>query len=148
MRVTVLNGPNLNLLGTREPDLYGTRTLADVEALVAERARALDVTLAWHQSNHEGALVELVQGLTGTADGALINAAALTHTSLALRDAVLAVAVPFVEVHLSNIYAREPARRQSLLADRALGVVAGFGAQSYLLGLEALVQALAGGRRP
>jgi 3-dehydroquinate dehydratase-2 len=148
VRVSVLNGPNLNLLGTREPDLYGTQTLEDIHALVAERARALSVTLAWHQTNHEGELVELVQGLAGTADGALINGAALSHTSLALRDAVLAVSVPYVEVHLSNVFAREPARRQSVLADGALGVIVGFGAQSYVLGLEALVGALVGGRRP
>ena len=142
MRVTVLNGPNLNLLGIREPALYGSQSLEAIRAVVADRASALGVTLAWHQTNHEGEMVELVQGLAGTADGALINAAALTHTSLAVRDAVLAVGIPFVEVHLTNIWAREEARRQSLLADRAIGVVAGFGAASYVLGLEGLVGAL------
>lgn len=138
MRVTVLNGPNLNLLGTREPEIYGRVTLAEIEALTRERAAALGVTVAWHQTNHEGALVDLVQQLPGSADGALINAAALTHTSLGLRDAVLAVQVPFVEIHLSNVFAREPARRHSVLADLAVGVVSGFGPQSYVLGLEAL----------
>lgn len=142
MRVTVLNGPNLNLLGTREPEIYGRATLAEIEALTRERATALDVTLTWHQTNHEGELVELVQGLPGTADGGLINAAALTHTSIALRDALLAVRVPFVEVHLTNILARDEARRHSVLADLAVGIVAGFGPRSYVLGLDALVEHL------
>lgn len=142
MRVTVLNGPNLNLLGTREPDLYGRRTLRDIEQLVVERGGQLGATVAWYQTNHEGALVELIQALPATADGALVNAAAFTHTSLAVRDALLSVQVPFVEVHLSNIFAREPERRHSLLADLAVGVVAGFGPQSYVLGLEALVHRL------
>jgi 3-dehydroquinate dehydratase-2 len=139
VRVTVLNGPNLNLLGTREPELYGRHTLGEVERLVRERGAQLGVTLTWQQTNHEGAFVDLVQALPATADGALVNAAAFTHTSLAVRDALLAVQVPFVEIHLSNIFAREPERRHSLLADLAVGLVAGFGPQSYLLGLEALV---------
>ena len=142
MRVAVLNGPNLNLLGQREPHLYGRATLADIESAVRESAGRQGVVLEWFQTNHEGALVEAVQGLAGRADGALVNAAALTHTSLALRDAFLAVRIPFVEVHLSNIFAREPARRDSLLADLAVGLVCGFGPRSYLLGLEALVSAL------
>jgi 3-dehydroquinate dehydratase-2 len=139
VRVAVLNGPNLNLLGVREPDIYGRDTLADLERRVGARAAELGVTIAWRQTNHEGEFVELVQALPGSADGALVNAAALTHTSLGVRDAFLAVRVPFVEVHLSNIFAREPERRRSLLADLAVGVVAGFGARSYLLGLDALV---------
>ncbi|HEX9279365.1 MAG TPA: type II 3-dehydroquinate dehydratase [Gemmatimonadales bacterium] len=146
MRIAVLNGPNLNLLGEREPDVYGRATLADVEAATRERARALGVECVWTQTNHEGELVEAIQGLPKSADGALINAAAFTHTSLAVRDAVLAVRVPFVEVHLSNIFAREPERRRSLLADLAVGVVAGFGADSYRLGLEGLVAFLASRR--
>lgn len=144
MRVVVLNGPNLNLLGTREPSVYGTTSLAEVERAVRERAGARGVELEWRQTNHEGEFVEFVQALAGGADGALVNAAALTHTSLAVRDALLAVRVPFVEVHLSNIFAREPERRRSLIADLAVGVVAGFGATSYLLGLEALVEHLSG----
>jgi len=124
MRISVLNGPNLNLLGQREPDVYGRTTLAEIE---------------WFQTNHEGALVDAVQALKGRVDGALINAAALTHSSLALRDALLAVQVPFVELHLSNIFAREPARRHSMIADLAVGMVTGFGPQSYLLALQALV---------
>jgi len=146
VRIAVLNGPNLNLLGEREPDVYGRATLADVEAATRERARALGVECVWTQTNHEGELVEAIQGLPKSADGALINAAAFTHTSLAVRDAVLAVRVPFVEVHLSNIFAREPERRRSVLADLAVGVVAGFGADSYRLGLEGLVAFLASRR--
>ena len=139
MRIAVLNGPNLNLLGQREPEVYGRTTLPEIEALVREAARAHGVELDWFQTNHEGALVDAVQALKGRADGALINAAALTHSSLALRDALLAVQVPFVELHLSNIFAREPARRHSMIADLALGMVTGFGPQSYLLALEALM---------
>ncbi len=146
MHIAVLNGPNLNLLGVREPRLYGTGTLADIEAAVRERARTLGrgVEISWFQTNHEGALVEAVQALRGRADGALINAAAFTHTSIAVRDAVLACGVPFVEVHLTNIWAREEERRKSLLSDLAVGVVAGFGPESYLLALEGLVKALPG----
>lgn len=139
MHIAVVNGPNLNLLGVREPERYGTSTLAGIEARVRDRARALGVEIAWVQSNHEGALVEAVQDLRGRADGALVNAAAYTHTSLAIRDALLAVGVPFVEVHLSNVWAREEERRRSLLADLAVGVVAGFGAESYLLALDGMV---------
>ena len=140
MHIAVINGPNLNLLGVREPERYGTSTLAQIEAALRDRARALGVQqISWFQSNHEGALVDAVQGLAGAADGALVNAAAYTHTSVALRDAFLAVRVPFVEVHLTNVWAREEVRHRSLLADLALGVVAGFGADSYFLGLEALV---------
>ena len=141
MHIAVLNGPNLNLLGEREPELYGRTSLAEIERATRERARALGVECRWTQTNHEGELVEAIQSLNGSpkADGALINAAAFSHTSLAVRDALLAVRVPFVEVHLSNIFAREPERRRSLLADLAVGVVTGFGADSYRLGLEGLV---------
>jgi len=138
-RIAVLNGPNLNLLGEREPELYGRTSLAEIERATRERARALGVECTWTQTNHEGELVDAIQSLKGHADGALVNAAAFTHTSLAVRDALLAVRVPFVEVHLSNIFAREPERRRSLLADLAVGVVTGFGADSYRLGLEGLV---------
>jgi len=141
-RIAVLNGPNLNLLGEREPEIYGRTSLADIERMTKERARALGVECTWIQTNHEGELVEAIQGLKGLADGAVINAAAFTHTSLAVRDALLAVRVPFVEVHLSNIFGREPERRRSLLADLAVGVVTGFGADSYRLGLEGLVSRL------
>ena len=139
MRITVLNGPNLNLLGQREPEVYGRTTLAEIEAMVRAAGREQGVEITWLQTNHEGALVDAVQGLKGTADGALINAAALTHSSLALRDALLAVRIPFVELHLSNIFAREPERRHSIIADLAIGLITGFGAQSYVLALQALV---------
>src|SRR5918996_255 len=133
MRIAVLNGPNLNLLGQREPEVYGRTTLSEIEAAVREEAKSLDADIHWFQTNHEGALVEEVQGLRGRADGALINAAALTHSSLALRDALLAVRVPFVELHLSNFSAREREGRHSVIADLATGMVTGFGPQSYLL---------------
>jgi 3-dehydroquinate dehydratase-2 len=137
--IAVLNGPNLNLLGEREPEVYGRTSLAEIERATRERARALGVECSWVQTNHEGELVEAIQGLKDHSDGAVINAAAFTHTSLAVRDALLAVRVPFVEVHLSNIFGREPERRRSLLADLAVGVVTGFGADSYRLGLEGIV---------
>jgi 3-dehydroquinate dehydratase II len=137
--IAVLNGPNLNLLGEREPEVYGRTTLAEIERATRDRARALGVECSWVQTNHEGELVEAIQGLKGRSDGAVINAAAFTHTSLAVRDALLAVRVPFVEVHLSNIFGREAERRRSLLADIAVGVVTGFGPDSYRLGLEGIV---------
>jgi 3-dehydroquinate dehydratase II len=142
MLIAVLNGPNLNLLGQREPEVYGRTTLAEIERMVRDAGQAQGVEIEWLQTNHEGQLVDAVQGLRGRVDGALINAAALTHSSLALRDAMLAVRVPFVELHLSNIFAREPERRHSVIADLAIGLVTGFGAQSYLLALQALVSRL------
>jgi 3-dehydroquinate dehydratase II len=144
MRIAVLNGPNLNLLGQREPELYGRISLADIEKKVRSAATPLDVQVDWFQTNHEGELVDAIQRLSGRADGALINAAALTHSSLALRDALLAVKVPFVELHLSNIFAREKERRHSVIADLAVGMITGFGAESYLLALQALVGHLRG----
>ena len=145
MRVAVLNGPNLNLLGEREPALYGRHTLADIERLARAEATALGVELEWFQSNHEGALVEAVQSLRGRVDGAVVNPAAYGHSSLALRDAFLAVQVPFVEVHLTNIFGREPERRHTVLADLAVAVIAGLGAAGYPVGLRALVERLRAG---
>jgi 3-dehydroquinate dehydratase-2 len=145
MLIAVLNGPNLNLLGQREPEVYGRTTLGEIETMVRDAARSHGAEIEWFQTNHEGQLVDAVQGLRGRVDGALVNAAALTHTSLALRDAMLAVRVPFVELHLSNIFAREPERRNSIIADLAIGLVTGFGAQSYLLALQALVGRLRAG---
>jgi 3-dehydroquinate dehydratase-2 len=145
MRIAVLNGPNLNLLGTREPELYGRLTLGELEQQVRAEATLLGVDVTWLQTNHEGDFVEAVQALRGQAEGALVNAGAFTHTSLAIRDALLAVKVPFVEVHLSNIFAREPERRHSRLADLAVGIVAGFGPGGYALALRALVAKLRGG---
>ncbi len=144
MRLLVLHGPNLNLLGQREPGLYGSSTLAAIDASLQQQAAGLGVAVVCFQSNHEGALVDRIQqaGLPeaeGGCDGILINAAAYTHTSVAIRDALLAVAVPFVELHLSNTHARERFRHRSLLADRALGVICGFGPTSYRLALDGLV---------
>jgi 3-dehydroquinate dehydratase-2 len=139
MHLLVLHGPNLNLLGRREPGLYGARTLAEIDAALAERARVLGVGLESFQSNHEGALVDRIHQAADGVDGILINAGAFTHTSVALRDALLGVALPFVEVHLSNVHAREPFRHHSFLADKALAVICGFGPTSYDLALEGLV---------
>lgn len=138
MRVTVINGPNLNLLGQREPSVYGTTTFTELEAMVRAEADALGIALEWFQSNHEGRLVDLIQGLPGSADALILNAGALTHTSLAIRDALLAVRVPFVEVHLSNPHARDPVRHHSMTADLAVGLIAGLGAAGYRLALQGL----------
>lgn len=137
--IQVLHGPNLNLLGTRQVHIYGASSLAEIdrELVALGRSRGYDVRCL--QSNSEGALVDAVQAASGEAVGLLINAAAYTHTSIALRDSVLAVGLPLVEVHLSNVYRREEFRHHSLLADIAVGVVAGFGVDSYLLGLIALI---------
>ncbi len=144
MRVLVLHGPNLNLLGTREPGVYGTATLGAIDRMLAALARELGVTLEARQSNLEGELVTLIQQARGHADGLVLNPAAYTHTSVAIRDALSAVALPTVEVHLSNLHAREDFRQRSLTAGVCLGVIAGFGAESYALGLRALVAHLRG----
>lgn len=141
-RVAVLNGPNLNLLGTREPALYGRETLADVERRLRALGDALGADLSFAQRNGEGELIDVVHGWAGAADGALVNAGAYSHTSLALRDALAGVGVPFVEVHVTNVYAREPERHRSALAAAAVGTVVGFGVASYELGLRGLVGAL------
>ena len=143
MKLAVLNGPNLNLLGTREPEIYGTTTLADIESRLRSVARELGVEISFAQTNHEGALIDAIQGLRGNADAVIINAGAYSHTSLAIRDALSAVAIPYVEVHLSNIFAREPERRQSTLAAGAKAVLCGFGAYGYELALRGLVARLA-----
>ena len=142
MRIAVLHGPNLRLLGRREPDVYGTDTLDDVNARLSEEAASLGVEVEFFQSNHEGALLDFIDEASGRVDGFVVNPGALTHTSVALRDAFLGVSRPFVEVHLSNTAAREPFRRHSYLSDVAAGVVFGFGVGSYLLGLRGLVARL------
>jgi 3-dehydroquinate dehydratase-2 len=136
-RVLVVHGPNLNLLGTREPDIYGGATLEDIDRRLRRLAGELGVEVETFQSNGEGALVDRVQGARGAADAIIINAGAYTHTSVAIRDALLATALPVIEVHLSNPYKREAFRHRSLIADIAVGQVVGFGADSYLLGLRA-----------
>lgn len=138
LSVAVVHGPNLNLLGRREPEWYGRTTLAGIDAALGELGASLGVRVTCFQSNGEGALVDHVQQVAPRVDGLLVNAGAYTHTSVALRDALVGVARPFVEVHLSNVFAREEFRHRSLLADRALGVISGFGADSYLLALRAL----------
>lgn len=144
MKLAVLNGPNLNLLGSREPEIYGTTTLADIESRLLSVASELGIDLTFAQTNHEGALIDAIQGLRGSADGVIINAGAYSHTSLAVRDALSAVAIPYVEVHLSNIFAREPERRHSTLAAGATAVLCGFGAYGYELALRGLAARLAG----
>ena len=139
MRIAVLNGPNLNLLGTREPSIYGRATLADIEARLGDVAHELGVDLEFAQRNGEGALIDYVHSLRDRVSGAVVNAGAYSHTSLALRDAFAAVEVPFVEVHVTNVFAREPERRHSMLAAGAVGVLCGFGAYGYELALRGLV---------
>ena len=142
MKIVVLNGPNLNLLGRREPHRYGRTTLVDVETRLAEVGAELGVAVRCVQHNGEGEIIDAVHALAGDADGVLVNAGAYTHTSIALRDALVGVAVPFVEVHITNVHAREPFRHHSMLADAALGVLCGFGTYGYELGLRGLVAAL------
>ena len=142
MRIVVLNGPNLNLLGIREPEIYGTTTLAEIEERLEVVGDELGVTLLFSQFNDEGRMLDAIHNCRGVVQGALVNAAAWTHTSLALRDAFAGVQLPYVEVHLSNIYAREPERRHSWLAPGAIAIVAGFGADGYELALRGLVNAL------
>lgn len=139
MRILVLNGPNLQLLGTREPEVYGRATLADVEATLRQAGDELGITVECRQSNHEGQLLDWIGEAPGAYDGLVINAGAYTHTSIALRDAIAGTGLPTCEVHLSNIMARESFRHQSLLGAVCIGMVAGFGAASYVWGLRALV---------
>ena len=142
LSVLVLHGPNLNLLGQREPGIYGSLTLAEINRLLEEEGKKLQAKVSSLQSNHEGVLLDAIHGALGQHEGILINAGAYTHTSVALRDAIAAVNLPTVEVHLSNIYRREEFRHHSYIAPVAIGQISGFGVQSYLLGLQALVHHL------
>ena len=142
MRIAVLNGPNLNLLGTREPAIYGRESLAEVESRLRTVAHELEVDIQFEQRNGEGELIDRIHALRGNAQGAIINAGAYSHTSLAIRDALAAVEVPFVEVHITNIFAREPERRRSVLASSAVAVLCGFGVYGYELALRGLVAKL------
>ncbi|MEE8557275.1 MAG: type II 3-dehydroquinate dehydratase [Myxococcota bacterium] len=140
VRVLVLHGPNLNLLGEREPELYGSRSIADIDQALQELGKSLGAQVETFQSNHEGELIDRIQSARGATDGLIVNLGGLTHTSVALRDAVLAIEVPVIEVHLSNIHARESFRRRSLLADVVRGQITGLGAVGYELALRALVE--------
>lgn len=142
MKIAVINGPNLNLLGTREPELYGSTTLAQIEERLCALGKTLNAELTFAQFNGEGQIVDAIHDLKGRADGILMNAGAYSHTSLAIRDALAGVAIPFVEVHLTNIYAREPERRKSALAEAATAVICGFGPESYDLALRGIVATL------
>jgi 3-dehydroquinate dehydratase-2 len=139
VRILVVHGPNLNLLGTREPEIYGTTSLAEIDGQLAAAAKDEGCEIESCQSNHEGVLIDRIQECRGWADGILINPGGLTHSSVALRDALVAAELPVVEVHLSNVYARESFRHQSYVSGIALGVVSGFGPMSYLMGLDALL---------
>jgi len=140
--ILLLNGPNLNLLGTREPEKYGSTTLEDIVNELKNRASALDITLSHLQSNAEHLLIDRIHQSRGNTDFILINPAALTHTSVALRDAFLAVQIPFIEIHLSNLHAREPFRHHSYLSDVAVGVICGLGVSGYTFALQAAVNRL------
>ena len=142
LHLLVLNGPNLNLLGTREPQVYGSLTLADINSSLKLEAQKLQVELSCLQSNMEGKLIEAIHSARETSQGIIINAGAYTHTSIAIRDALSAVELPTVEVHLSNIYQREEFRHHSYIAPVAIGQISGFGSDSYILGLHALVNYL------
>jgi 3-dehydroquinate dehydratase II len=143
VRIAVLNGPNLNLLGTREPALYGRESLADVERALRSVAAEVGADVEFAQHNGEGELIDTIHKLRGRVDGVVINAGAYTHTSIAIRDALAAIEVPFIEVHVTNVYAREPERRHSMLAQAAVGVVCGLGTYGYELALRGLTRTLA-----
>ena len=138
-KILVMNGPNLNLLGTREPEIYGSLTLADIHERLRQRANEVDLDIEFMQSNHEGVLVDAIQRARRTVDYIILNAGAFTHYSIALRDAIAAIDVPVIEVHLSNIHQREEFRHKSVIAPVVLGQIAGFGAESYMAALEIII---------
>ncbi len=145
-RILLVNGPNLNTLGTREPEIYGSETLSDIEAKCQKTAQSLGLTLDFIQSNHEGELVDAIQGAAKAHQGVIINAGAYTHTSIAIMDALLTLKIPVIEVHMSNIFRREEFRHESYVSKAAKGVICGFGSHSYLLALEAMAKLVDSGR--
>ena len=142
MDILLINGPNLNLLGTREPEIYGNKTLDQIEKELIQLAKQNSFNLECYQSNHEGKIVDKIQSSIGIVNGILINAGALTHTSVALRDALVGSNIPFIELHISNIFNREEFRKESYLTDKAIGIISGFGVNSYFLSLEAIINFL------
>tara|TARA_Y100000589_G_scaffold243077_1_gene230672 strand:- start:377 stop:811 length:435 start_codon:yes stop_codon:yes gene_type:complete len=142
MNILLINGPNLNLLGIREPEIYGNKTLDQIEQELIKVARQNGVKLECYQSNHEGKIVDKIQDSIGFVNGILINAGAFTHTSVALRDSLIGSNIPFVELHISNIFNREGFRKESFLTDKAIGIISGFGVNSYFLSLEAIINFL------
>tara|TARA_Y100001933_G_C18520795_1_gene364820 strand:+ start:49 stop:483 length:435 start_codon:yes stop_codon:yes gene_type:complete len=142
MNILLINGPNLNLLGTREPEIYGNQTLDQIEKKLIQIARQNRFELECYQSNHEGKIIDKIQISIGSVNGILINAGALTHTSVALRDTLVGSNIPFIELHISNIFNRESFRKDSFLTDKAIGIISGFGVNSYFLSLEAIIDYL------
>ena len=142
MNILLINGPNLNLLGTREPEIYGNQSLEQIEKELIQTAKQNRFNLECFQSNHEGKILDKIQVSIGNVNGILINAGALTHTSVALRDALVGTNIPFIELHISNIFNREGFRKESFLTDKAIGIISGFGVNSYFLSLEAIINYL------
>ena len=142
MNILLINGPNLNLLGTREPEIYGNKTLNDIEKDLIKAAEKKKINLECFQSNHEGEIVDKIQDSVKSIHGILINAGAFTHTSISIRDALIGSEIPFVELHISNIFSREEFRKESFLTDKAIGIISGFGITSYFLALEGIIEFL------
>ena len=142
MNILLINGPNLNLLGTREPEIYGNKTLSDIENDLTKVAEKKSINLECFQSNHEGEIVDKIQDSVNSIHGILINAGAFTHTSISIRDALIGSNIPFVELHISNIFGREAFRKESFLTDKAIGIISGFGISSYSLGLYGIIEYL------
>ena len=142
MNILLINGPNLNLLGIREPEIYGNKTLNDIEKDLIKVAKGKSINLECFQSNHEGEIVDKIQSSASSIQGILINAGALTHTSICIRDALIGSKIPFVELHISNIFSREEFRKESFLTDKAIGIISGFGFTSYFLALEGIIEFL------
>ena len=142
MNILLINGPNLNLLGTREPEIYGNKSLNEIEKDLTKLARFKSINLECFQSNHEGEIVDKIQDSVKSIQGILINAGAFTHTSIAIRDALIGSKIPFVELHISNIFSREDFRKESFLTDKAIGIISGFGISSYFLALDGIIEFL------